>query len=92
MFQVLLPLETLTLTRGDFIARMHARGIGVGVHYPAMHLFTLYRQLGYRAGDFPHAEKIGAETVTLPLFPAMEKRDVERVCAALQEILTEARR
>ena len=34
------------MTRGDFIEAMHERGIGVGVHYPALHLFTLYRELG----------------------------------------------
>ena len=56
MFQILLPLERLDIGRGEFIAQMHARGIGVGVHYPAMHLFKLFRGLGYGDGDFPHAE------------------------------------
>ena len=50
---------------------MQQRGIGVGVHYPAIHLFSCYRALGYRDGQFPNAERIGRETVTLPLFPAM---------------------
>lgn len=85
MFQVLLPDNA---NRGDFIARMRERGIGIGVHYPAMHLFTLYRQFGHKAGDFPHAERIGAATITLPLFPAMHDADVERVCAALKASLT----
>jgi len=87
MFQILLPLERLSITRGDFIARMREREIGVGVHYPAVHLFTLYRGLGYREGDFPHAERIGREIVTLPLFPAMTFEDVDRVCAAAAEII-----
>ena len=87
MFAPLLSLKQLTITRKQFIEAMHARGIGVGIHYPALHLFSLYRSLGYREGDFPNAEKIGRETVTLPLFPAMEKVDVERVCAAVREIL-----
>ena len=70
MFQILLPLDKLNISRGEFIERMRQREIGVGVHYPAMHLFTLYRGLGFKEGDFPHAEKVGRETVTLPLFPA----------------------
>ena len=37
-----------------------------------IHLFSAYRALGYREGQFPNAERIGRETVTLPLFPAME--------------------
>jgi dTDP-4-amino-4,6-dideoxygalactose transaminase len=80
MFQVLLPENT---PRGTFIARMRAVGIGIGVHYPAMHLFNLFRQIGYRPGDFPHAEKIGRRTVSLPLFPGMTNEDVQRVCVAL---------
>ena len=92
MFQPLLPLAHLTITRGEFIAAMRARGIGVGVHYPAMHRFTLFRDLGWRDGDFPVAESIGERTVTLPLFPAMRDSDVDRVCAALIEVLAPALR
>jgi len=87
MFQVLLPLEGMRLDRGAFIQAMHQRGIGTGVHYPAMHLFKLYRKLGYNRGDFPQAERIGGATVTLPLFPGMADTDVDRVCAAVAEII-----
>ncbi len=90
MFQILLPLGRLRISRGEFLERMRAREIGVGVHYPAMHLFSLYRAMGYKQGDFPHAEKIGREIVTLPLFPAMQDADVDRVCVAAAEILREA--
>ncbi len=89
MFQVVLPLERLRITRGEFIARMREAGIGVGVHYPAIHLFTLYRELGWQAGDFPHAERIGRGTVTLPLFPAMTVDDVDRVCVTAARTLRE---
>jgi dTDP-4-amino-4,6-dideoxygalactose transaminase len=92
IFAPLLPLEQLRITRGDFIRLMHARGIGVGVHYPAIHLFTYYRTLGHKEGDFPIAERIGRETVTLPLFPAMREADVDRVCGAISEIFAEYRR
>lgn len=91
MFQVLLPLSRMNISRGEFIARMKARGIGIGVHYPAIHLFRLYRDLGWREGDFPVAEAIGRSIVTLPLFPAMADTDVDRVCTALAEVLEEAR-
>jgi dTDP-4-amino-4,6-dideoxygalactose transaminase len=87
MFQVLLPLARMRIDRDGFIQAMHQRGIGVGVHYPAMHLFKLYRKLGYNPGDFPQAERIGSATVTLPLFPGMAEADVERVCTAVAEII-----
>jgi hypothetical protein len=77
MFQIVLPGH---IERGAFIEQMHAAGIGVGVHYPAIHLLTLYRQMGFKPGDFPVAEHIGRGIATLPLFPAMRDQDVERVC------------
>lgn len=87
MFAPLLPLEHLRISRREFIQSMHGRGIGVGVHYPAMHLFSAYRAMGYRPGQFPNAERIGRSTVTLPLFPAMADSDVARVCDAAADIL-----
>jgi dTDP-4-amino-4,6-dideoxygalactose transaminase len=87
MFCVLLPLDKMTLSRKQFIDAMHQRGIGIGVSYEAMHLSTLYRRKGHKEGEFPNAERIGRETVTLPLFPTMTNADVERVCAALREVI-----
>jgi len=84
MYQVVLPER---VERAKFIARMRDEGIGVGVHYPAMHLFALYRRLGWRQGQFPHAERIGRSIATLPLFPAMRDSDVDRVCDAARKVL-----
>jgi dTDP-4-amino-4,6-dideoxygalactose transaminase len=87
MFQIVLPAQ---VDRGDFIRAMHAAGIGVGVHYPAIHMLTLYRGMGFNPGDCPHAERIGRSIATLPLFPAMREQDVDRVCAQIGRILKPA--
>lgn len=86
MFQPLLPRD-LAGRRGEFIDGMRERGIGVGVHYPAMHLFELFRARGHKPGDFPVAEDIGARILTLPLFPAMGAADVDRVCDAARAVV-----
>jgi len=87
MFQVVLPDR---VKRADFMARMREAGIGTGVHYPAIHLFSLYRSLGWREGQYPHAERIGRSIVTLPLFPAMSDADVDRVCETCRRVIKEA--
>ena len=92
MFCVLLPLERLDITRKQFIDAMHASGIGIGISYEALHLTTVCRGFGHHEGDFPNAERIARETVTLPLFPAMGAGDVDRVCEAVAGILAGARR
>ena len=89
IFAPLLPLDTLRITRLEFMQAMQARGIAVGFHYPAIHRFKAYEALGYLAGQFPNAERIGRETITLPLFPAMEVADVDKVVDAATAILTE---
>ncbi|NSX15517.1 MULTISPECIES: DegT/DnrJ/EryC1/StrS family aminotransferase [Cupriavidus] len=89
MFQVVLPTARMqggpAQARHKLMEAMRERGIGTGVHYPPVHLFTYYRSLGWREGMLPHAERIGRGIVTLPLFPAMQASDVERVCATLSE-------
>jgi dTDP-4-amino-4,6-dideoxygalactose transaminase len=88
MFQITLPLARLAISRAEFMEQLKLRGIGSGVHYPAIHLFSLYRRLGFEAGMFPHAEAFGASTVTLPLFTQMTVDDVARVCRAVNDICT----
>jgi dTDP-4-amino-4,6-dideoxygalactose transaminase len=87
MFQVVLPEHRLSIRRAEVMAQMHAAGIGTGVHYPAIHLFALYRRLGWKPGDFPHAERVGRNILTLPLFPAMRDEAVPRVVDTLLGIL-----
>jgi len=88
MFCVCLDFESMGLSRQDILDTFKAQDIMLGMHYPAMHLFGLYRQLGYGRGDFPVAEQIGDQTFTLPLFPAMTIEDVDRVVAVFKNLLT----
>jgi dTDP-4-amino-4,6-dideoxygalactose transaminase len=92
MFAPLLPLDEITISRSEFIRRMDERGIAVGIHYPAIHLLRAYRELGWREGQFPNAERVGRETITLPLFPGMWMEDVDRVVDTVNEILEGAHR
>jgi dTDP-4-amino-4,6-dideoxygalactose transaminase len=91
MFQVVLPEKNLRISRAQVMERLHAMGIGTTVNYPAIHLFALYRRLGFKAGDFPIAEFVGRNILTLPLFPAMRDSDVPRVVEAVLHVLSAAR-
>jgi dTDP-4-amino-4,6-dideoxygalactose transaminase len=87
MFQVLIDFTAQGMTRPEFQKVMAERGIGIGVHYPCIPSLTYYRQQGYRPEDTPVAARVGRETVTLPMFPAMHDEDVVRVCRELREVL-----
>jgi dTDP-4-amino-4,6-dideoxygalactose transaminase len=87
LFQIILP-DRGPGTRAEFMTRMQKEfNIGTGYHYAPIHLFTMYRERGFKEGMFPVSEKIGRLTVTLPMFYAMTTADVERVVAAVNAIL-----
>jgi dTDP-4-amino-4,6-dideoxygalactose transaminase len=87
LFQIILA-DNGPGTRADFMTRMQKEhNVGTGYHYAPIHLFTLYRERGFKEGMFPVAEKIGRLTVTLPMFNAMTFADVERAVAAVKSVL-----
>jgi dTDP-4-amino-4,6-dideoxygalactose transaminase len=91
MWSVLLPLPRLALDRRQLRDALEARGIGTGVSYEALHLSTLGRAHGGREGQFPNAERIARETVTLPLHAGLTPSDVDRVCGTVADIIAAAR-
>ena len=88
MFQVLIDFDARGMTRPGFQKLMADRGIGIGVHYPCIPGLQYYREQGYREDATPVAARVGRQTVTLPLFPAMAAEDVARVVHELKAILT----
>ena len=87
IFTVLIDYPHFGFTRPRLQRALHDRGIGSGVHYPSIPALTFYRQLGYAPERWPNALRIGRETLTLPLFPAMRDTDVERVVTTLADVL-----
>ena len=67
-----------------------ANGIGTMIHYPIpLHLQTAYKNLGYRKGDFPCAEKISREIISLPIYPFINKTQIRFVAKTIKSFLKE---
>jgi dTDP-4-amino-4,6-dideoxygalactose transaminase len=80
-------------SRDEVLQALHILGIGTGVHYTALHLHPYYREaFGYREGMFPHAEKIGATTLSLPLSAKLTAAEVDQVIDAVRAVLSSAGR
>ncbi len=74
--------------RDGLLGRLQQRGVGVAVNYRPIHLFDWYRRnLGGREGQYPHAERIGASTISLPLYPGLTDDEVDFVAASLAKSL-----
>jgi dTDP-4-amino-4,6-dideoxygalactose transaminase len=68
--------------------RLAARGIETGLHYPVpIHLQPAYRSLGYRAGNFPAAERLASRVLSLPLYPELTEAQIAYVAECLRESL-----
>ena len=92
MFQVILPLDELTVDRAQVMTELKELGIGTGVHYPIITGFSLYKNLGYKSSDTPHAERVGRSILTLPLFPGMHDEDIARIAKGLVGVLQKHRK
>ncbi|KAI6753608.1 hypothetical protein HG531_005777 [Fusarium graminearum] len=84
LFQLVLPNWIPRPVFQEDMKKLHQ--IGIGCHYPAIHIFKLYREQGFREGMFPVAEQVGRSIVTLPMFPSMAESDVERVVFAVRDV------
>ena len=69
-------------------AQLAEAGVSTGIHYPVpVHLQPAYASLGYRRGDFPIAEQLAEQTLSLPMFPELTRAQIECVGAALSTLL-----
>jgi dTDP-4-amino-4,6-dideoxygalactose transaminase len=64
--------------------------IQTSVHYPPVHLFSLYRKnFGYKKGMLPKTEEVSGREITLPLHPRMDGRDVKWIAKKVKEVIKE---
>lgn len=74
-------------SRDEFVESMRNKEVGVGVYYPLpLHLVEhIATSGGYRAGDFPHAERAAQEVVSLPVHPALSENELTLISNAIKE-------
>ncbi|MBM3601749.1 MAG: DegT/DnrJ/EryC1/StrS aminotransferase family protein [Alphaproteobacteria bacterium] len=83
-----------SIDRDAVVADLNKQGVGTSVHYPgAVPLMTYYREkYGYKAGQFPVAEWLAAQTVSLPVGPHVEPGEPARIGRAVRDAVQRARR
>ncbi len=87
LYVVRLQAERTGRNRREVFDALRAAGIGVNVHYIPVHLQPFYRRMGFRAGQFPEAERYYAEAVSLPMYSGLGEADQDRVIETLRGIL-----
>ncbi|WP_243050725.1 DegT/DnrJ/EryC1/StrS family aminotransferase [Dyella sp. RRB7] len=88
LYTVMIDVERCGISRDGFLEAMNAGRIGTGVHYLSVPEHPYYQQrFGWRPEQWPHAMRLGRQTVSLPLSPAMSDEDAERVIDAVQSLI-----
>ncbi|MFX1238979.1 MAG: DegT/DnrJ/EryC1/StrS family aminotransferase [Promethearchaeota archaeon] len=75
-------------TNRDKVKKMLAdKGIGCGVYYPKpLHLHPHFLKFGYKQGDFPVAEKISEQVLSLPVHPNVTKEEIEKIISSIKNL------
>ena len=93
LYIVRLALDRITIDRGAVIEGLKAIGIGTSVHFIPLHLHPYYRdRWGYAPADLPVAAREFERVISLPIWPGMTDRDIERVVAGIEDVVGRARR
>lgn len=78
-------LYTIQIKDRDKVRKeLRSKGIPAGIHYKPLHLELAYKFLDYKKGDFPNAEKIGEETLSLPISSTMTEEEARGVVECLK--------
>jgi dTDP-4-amino-4,6-dideoxygalactose transaminase len=87
LYTILVKTEQIGKSRDQVLNELIRLNVGTGVHYTPVHLHHYYRErFGFRPGDFPNAEWIGARTLSLPFSAKLSDRDVEDVITAVRQV------
>jgi perosamine synthetase len=87
LFPIRLKVETLSVSRDEFLEDLKSAGIGCSVHWRPLHLHPYYQEMfGWRPSDLPVATELWKRLISLPIFPAMREAEVDRVIAAITDL------
>ena len=88
LYVIRINKEICGISRNEFIEKMSAANIGTSVHYTPLHLHPYYvEKFGFKPCDFPVAEKLFHEIVSLPIYPALKDEEIERICQTVRELV-----
>jgi UDP-4-amino-4,6-dideoxy-N-acetyl-beta-L-altrosamine transaminase len=87
LYVIRLKLAEIAKTHRQVFEALRTAGIGVNLHYIPVHMQPFYKKLGFKAGDFPEAEKYYETAISLPLFPALTSEQQDHVVSTIKSFL-----
>jgi len=92
LYPLKLNLEALRINRNQFIEELKKRGIHTSVHFIPLYRFTYYKNMSYRAEDYPNSEWIFERVLSLPIYPSMTDEEIYYVVENVIDLIKKYKR
>lgn len=87
LYVIRLQLEKIKKTHLQVFEELRGQGIGVNLHYIPVHTQPHYQRIGFKVGDFKHAEQYYAEAISLPMYQTLTDAQQVQVVVVLKKTL-----
>ncbi|MFZ5946553.1 MAG: UDP-4-amino-4,6-dideoxy-N-acetyl-beta-L-altrosamine transaminase [Stygiobacter sp.] len=88
LYPLQIKFDKLKIDKKEFYFRLKENGVVFQVHYIPVHLQPFYRKkFGFKAGDFPVAEKFYESEISIPIYPTLTKKDLKFITNAIKKTL-----
>jgi UDP-4-amino-4,6-dideoxy-N-acetyl-beta-L-altrosamine transaminase len=88
LYVIRLKLEEIRKPHRQVFEELRDNGIGVNLHYIPVHTQPLYKEMGFKQGDFPKAEHYYSEAISLPMFHGLSIHEQDQVISVFNMVLT----
>lgn len=84
---LLVDWKKVKIKKAEAFESLRERGLTLQVHYIPVHLQPYYQKLGFYSGQYPQAEAYYKQTISLPLYPSLNKQDLKAIVAVVRQVL-----
>lgn len=84
---LLIDFNKIKITKENLFNNLKNKGLHLQVHYIPVHTQPYYREMGYKWGDFPKAEKYYEKAISLPLYTQLTPKDIKKIVSTIKNEL-----
>ena len=89
LYVIRLQLDRIKKSHRQVFEELRQNGIGVNLHYIPVHTQPYYQKLGFKADDFPKAERYYSEAISLPMYQGLTDEQQNEVIAVLNRVMSD---
>ena len=87
LYVIRIDKDLCGISRNEFIEKLTEAEIGSSVHYTPLHMHPYYvEKFGFKKQDFPIASKLFEEIISLPIYPGLSDKEIQRIVDTIREI------